>query len=98
MNLQEFDYNYSYEPSVIVSQLTYILDYIDDNINLFDNKSTYTAFVAYLSLCLKDKHNINLLPFLYILRRYEESKECLPKMLYVYYESNKPSALNALFD
>ena len=83
------DYNYSFEPSIIVKQLTFILDFLDNNINLFENKNTYTAFVAYLSLCLKDKHNINLLPFLYILRRYIKSSDCLPKMLHVYYETNK---------
>ena len=91
------DYNYSYEPSVIVNQLTYILDFLDDNIKFFDNKNTYTAFVAYLSLCLKDKHNINLLPFLYILQRYNNPSECLPKMLYVYYESNKPNVVQSFF-
>jgi hypothetical protein len=83
------DYNLSYHASVIVNQLTFILDYIDDNINLFDNKNTYTSLVSYLSLSLKDKNNSSLLPFLYILHRYNESNDCLQKLLNVYYELHK---------
>ena len=84
------DYEYSYHSDVIVSQLTTILDYLDAHIDSFNNKDTYTLLVAELSLCLKDKHNINLLPYLYILRRYQNSHECLDKLLEIFHISNKP--------
>jgi hypothetical protein len=77
------EYQYSYEPNVIVSQLSEILDFLDTCY-----KPEYTMLISELSLCLKDKSNYNLLPYLYILRRYKENELCGQMLLNIYYNKN----------
>lgn len=87
-------YEYSYDTETIVQQLTSILDFLDERYesNAFNkNKATYTALVSELSLCLKDKHNMNLLPYLYVLRRYEHSPCCLENIIEIHHKNNTRS-------
>ena len=82
-------FDYSCDAATIVRQLTSILDFLDERYeaNAFEHKDTYVAIVSELSLCLKDKHNINLLPYLYILRRYEQAHECLDYITNIFYKN-----------
>ena len=84
-------YEYSYDTTTIVRQLTSILDFLDERYesNAFHSKAT--ALVSELSLCLKDKHNINLLPYLYVLRRYERSPCCLDNIIDIHHKNNTRS-------
>lgn len=91
-------YDHCFQPDTIVKQLTYILDFLDNNYHNFPNKKIYTEIVSELSLCLKDKHNINILPYLYILRRYHNSSECLPLLIETYYKMCQTRTRNNHFD
>ena len=85
--MESFDY--SYDASTIVRQLTDILDFLDERYDAkaFEHKDTYVAIVSELSLCLKDKHNMDLLPYLYILHRYEQAPECLDYITKIFYKN-----------
>lgn len=77
------DYSVSYDANIIVSQLTTLLDFIDESYtqNAFPD---YTRIVSTLSMCLKDRHNYDILPYLYVYNRYK----CIEKLRSVYHESN----------
>lgn len=84
-------YEYSTDTEVIVKQLTTLLDYLDlcyEN-NKFKNNCTYTDWVSELSMCLKSRHNMNLLPYVYILERYQDDEQCFELLQNVYYTNHK---------
>ena len=77
------EYSVSYDAETIVAQLTTLLDFIDDSYtqNTFSN---YSQIVSTLSMCLKYRHNYDILPYLYVYNRYK----CIEKLRSVYYELN----------
>jgi len=76
---------YSYECEVIVSQLTTILDFIDDNEYISCSKSMLTAE---LSIVLYNKFNIKILPYFYVIQRYKhDAKKCGEIITLLYYNN-----------
>ena len=89
-------YKSSYDCNVIVPQLTKILDYIDDNSNLFA-KNVNIEIISYLSLCLEKSNNYSLLPYLYVLDKYRnDTQKCVELMTEVYYKNVSFKIMNKL--
>ena len=77
----------SYETKIIVSQLTEILDFID---NHTEHINVNVQMIAYLSLALVNRSNITLLPYLHTIKRYktniEKCCEILKELYYVMFK------------
>jgi hypothetical protein len=92
----QYEYLKSNEPGIIISQLTEILDFLD---SCLDHKTPdYTILIAELSMCLKEKSNQNLLPYLYTLRRYRENELCGQMLLNIYYRTNVRKTRGIMID
>tara|TARA_B100001094_G_scaffold177896_2_gene171899 strand:- start:4859 stop:5158 length:300 start_codon:yes stop_codon:yes gene_type:complete len=70
----DIKYSTSDDKDIIVSQLTEILDYVDSIETSFTH-DYYINIVCGCHLCLVEKTNKRLLPYLHIIRRYKNEIE-----------------------